>query len=245
MPSSNRSKSGEDLLSMPAMKPARDEVLQRQRQSTVKASSRAALIALRFLLSLLLLLLLYVLWQGQQQAELRAGQAEQRIAQLEALLATTGDELSQSDTAVRAQLKSLDNEVRKLWDNVWKKSKETFASQQGALEKLSLADSELKKIQQLAERERARTSTEISRYNAALDALSESLEGLQSETVSRDQQKVAQQRERQFLLEKIRLLERRVAANEEWVESINTFRQQVNQALLRRVERPSEPPQLQ
>ena len=60
-------------------------------------------------------------WAYQLQQQLQTSNAEltaatQRISDLEDLLSDTDETVNQSATAMRAQLKLLDTEVRKLWD---------------------------------------------------------------------------------------------------------------------------------
>jgi chromosome segregation ATPase len=49
---------------------------------------------------------------------------EGRIADLEDRLADTDEGMSQNAAVQAAKIRELDSEVRKLWDNVWKRSKE-------------------------------------------------------------------------------------------------------------------------
>jgi DNA repair exonuclease SbcCD ATPase subunit len=49
---------------------------------------------------------------------------EGRIAELEDRLADTDEGMSQNAAVQAAKIRELDSEVRKLWDNVWKRSKE-------------------------------------------------------------------------------------------------------------------------
>ena len=66
-------------------------------------------------------------WQLQQQLDQAnvalVGYAE-RIGDLEARLSDTDEGMNQNATLQAAKIRELDTEVRKLWDNVWKKSKE-------------------------------------------------------------------------------------------------------------------------
>ena len=117
----------DELRNIPTMKPARDEVVQR-RQTPSRPPPSGSGGGKGFSFFLLLLVLaswagLYLLWEQANTARSQLQDSEKRIASLESQLANTGDEMSQSDAAVRIRLKELDTEVRKLWDNVWKKSK--------------------------------------------------------------------------------------------------------------------------
>src|SRR5690606_9437288 len=92
---------------------------------------------------LIVLLLLLVGWGGWQQWQLlQAQQLQQayqaRVADLEQRLSVTDESMSESSVAMQVKLKELDSEIRKLWDNVWKRSKEQLAEhdqQLGSLQK--------------------------------------------------------------------------------------------------------------
>ncbi|HCX27073.1 MAG TPA: hypothetical protein DHT34_05110, partial [Cellvibrionales bacterium] len=129
MPTRDPRRNNDDLSNIPAMKPAHDEVVNRRRQGRssssavipTQSSNRLGLLTL--LIAIAASAAAYYLYEENRAAAKVAMQTEIRIAALEAQLANTGDEMSQSDAAVRVRLKELDTEVRKLWDNVWKKSK--------------------------------------------------------------------------------------------------------------------------
>jgi uncharacterized coiled-coil protein SlyX len=69
-------------------------------------------------------------WQLQQQLDRAGSEMEsyaRRIGDLEARLSDTDEGMSQNAAVQAAKIRELDTEVRKLWDNVWKKSKERLA----------------------------------------------------------------------------------------------------------------------
>ncbi len=66
-------------------------------------------------------------WQLQErltQAGHTMERYERRIGDLEDRLADTDEGMNQNATVQAAKIRELDSEVRKLWDNVWKRSKE-------------------------------------------------------------------------------------------------------------------------
>jgi chromosome segregation ATPase len=66
-------------------------------------------------------------WQLQEtltQAGHTMDRYERRIADLEDRLADTDEGMSQNAAVQAAKIRELDTEVRKLWDNVWKRSRE-------------------------------------------------------------------------------------------------------------------------
>lgn len=50
-----------------------------------------------------------------------------RVADLENRLSVTDESMSESSVAMQIKIREMDFEIRKLWDNVWKKNKERFA----------------------------------------------------------------------------------------------------------------------
>jgi uncharacterized coiled-coil protein SlyX len=69
-------------------------------------------------------------WQLQQQLDRAGSEMEsyaRRIGDLEARLSDTDEGMSQNAAVQAAKIRELDTEVRKLWDNVWKKAKERLA----------------------------------------------------------------------------------------------------------------------
>ncbi|MBR9804959.1 hypothetical protein GYB62_00380 [bacterium] len=218
----------DELTSLPNMRAERDDVVSRSPagRSAEQVASKPAkgggglLAFLALLCALAAGAAAYWLWQQQQQAVEQLLDAQQRIAVLESQLASTGDEMSQSDAAVRVRLKELDSEVRKLWDNVWKKAKDTLAAHDTSLKQLTQQSSALKSQQ-------ASHAAQLTANAALLDELETT-----SATLTKQRQQVQQMADQLKQLDgDLRRLNARVADNEEWIESINAFRQQVNQRL--------------
>lgn len=169
-------------------------------------------------------------WQLQTQLEQTNKDLSDyatRISDLEARLSDTDEGMNQSAAGQAVKIAELDAEVRKLWDNVWKQSKERF-------EKLEAASaSQSKSIKRL--------DGSVSGTQAEVEAASDDLAKLKS--VAGDLARLmssarANQAEVERVadsLNRINLeltkLEKRVAGNEEWVASINAFRKQVNSSL--------------
>jgi chromosome segregation ATPase len=166
-------------------------------------------------------------WQLQQQLDQSSLELEryaERIGDLEARLSDTDEGMNQNATLQAAKIRELDSEVRKLWDNVWKKSK-------ARLEKLEASSaSQGKKV---AGMEQSLAAAETQLKGAAgdiakLKSVAGDLERLMS-SARANQSEVERVAD---TLNRINLdlakLDKRVEANEEWVGSINAFRKQVN-----------------
>lgn len=171
-------------------------------------------------------------WAWQLQEQLRESgylmsQYEQRISDLEDRLSDTDEGMSQNATLQAAKIRELDKEVRKLWDNVWKKASKRLDE----LEKDSARNT--KKI--------ASNSTAVTSEKAQLKSLSDDLAKLK--TVAGDLNRLmASAKTNQAEVERVAdslnrmnldfaKLGKRVQSNEEWVGSVNAFRRQVNASM--------------
>jgi|TARA_B100000767_G_scaffold197711_1_gene184688 chromosome segregation ATPase len=215
--------------SLPTMKPARDEVIQRRR--SVRGHSVSApkpgLTWVAIVIALISSASCYYLYTANLLAQERVLAAELRLTSLESRLTSAGDEMNQSDAAVRVQLKELDQEVRKLWDNVWKKSKKTLDTHSLNIKNLTTRTGKLGDQQTLSKKQLSALSGEIMGYSAALEELSDDFERLQVESKQLALMGSLLPKLNQGLDEH----DKRITANEEWVESINSFRRQVNRQL--------------
>jgi len=179
-------------------------------------------------------------WSGWQQwlllqSEQQLASYESRVAELEQRLSVTDENVSESSVAMQVKLKELDSEIRKLWDNVWKRASrqlEEHDQRLGALDKtLEGARTSLTRAEKTLE-EQQKTLTALGRQldkSSGLDATVELNKRQLQEQKIVVETLTGQVRELRELSSR---LEQRVVANEEWVQSINAFRRQVNRDLL-------------
>ena len=218
MPTRDPRRNNDDLSNIPAMKPAHDEVVNRRRQGRssssavipTQSSNRLGLLTL--LIAIAASAAAYYLYEENRAAAKVAMQTEIRIAALEAQLANTGDEMSQSDAAVRVRLKELDTEVRKLWDNVWKKSKVLLDEHSLNIKNLTTRTGSLGKDQKKVNKQVVELNAELMRYAASLDEINEAVEESQVSA----KQSAALQDKLPKLSRKMDSHEQRIKANEEW-----------------------------
>ena len=174
---------------------------------------------------------LYFLWSEYEVTRQEMQRANDRITSLEGQLASTGDEMSQSDAAVRVQLKGLDKEVRRLEQNR-KKDKELLLQHEKSVKNLTTRTSNTKTKQ-------SALVSQTTSLSAALDEVVETIDSVDFDTLS-DQ------------LNAINILKQRLADMESKQSEINerldandAFRRQAN-ARLGAIENPaSSAPQLQ
>ncbi len=160
---------------------------------------------------------------------------ELRISDLERQLSVTDESMSESSVAMKVKLRELDFEIRKLWDNVWKKSKERLAEHDALLEKQQKSINAAEAFVASTRSQLAKNDTVVEDLRKQLKATEQmkervaanvkALSGIQATAES-----AADKSNR--LTSEVAKLERRLETNEEWIESINGFRRQVNRDLI-------------
>ena len=165
-------------------------------------------------------------WQLQQQLQqsdevLRDYAA--RIGDLEARLSDTDEGKNQNAELQAAKIRELDSEVRKLWDNVWKKADQR-------LDKLESASSSQGKKISAAEKTANATSAKVSSAEkdlAKLKSVAGDLERLMTSAKANQSEveRVADTLNRINL--DVNKLNKRVQANEESAKSVDAFRRQI------------------
>ncbi len=166
-------------------------------------------------------------WQLQEQlkqASNTLNDYELRIGDLEARLSDTDEGMSQNAAVQAAKIRDLDTEVRKLWDNVWKQSKERL----GKLEASSKTYN--KKI---AANEKSLKATQTKVSSAADDlAKLKNVSGDLSRLISSAKANQAEVERVADTLNRINLdlakINRQVKSNEEGIRATDAFRRQVN-----------------
>ena len=221
-----------DRLDMPNVRPARDELGRRNTATHRDLSGSSAGSTLLGWIAMLVagaaIAAAYYLWQNLNLMADDLSLAANRIASLESQLINTGDELNQSDAAVRVSLKAVDTEVRRLEQNR-RVHKTSLDKHEKSIGSLSASLKEQKKTASSLSASLKSTTAQLTSLSAEIDEMSEVLSG----------GSIAEQREQlqntitklNQLIRNVEQLETRVAANEEWVDSINAFRKQVNQQL--------------
>ena len=131
----------------------------------------------------------YLLNEQLQSSRQQLTSAGDRLQVLEQRLSVTDESMSQSSVALQVKIKEMDGEIRKLWDNVWKRAKQDLA-QHG--KDIAALQAQLKTQQVLSD-------------------IQDSANALNTSNAD---------------------LEKRVAGAEEWVDSFNGYRTQMNRKLL-------------
>ncbi|MFQ3324123.1 MAG: chromosome segregation ATPase [Pseudomonadales bacterium] len=187
-------------------------------------------------------------WIAEMQKQLQASSNllvtyQENMQALEQRLSITDESMMQSDTQFEDKVKVLDSEVRKLWDNVWKKTKTELAKHDKAL-----AEQNKKIISHNAtiaslEKTNANIDSKLGTNQIAISALNEQLYVAndnataivksQTQMTGLAQSLKAVKESTGSLTSQQQDLLKRVIEAEEWVESFNGYRREVNQKLLR------------
>ena len=137
---------------VPKMTPAHDEIASYQRNKSrgslksslgdIPENTGTSSTTVKSVLTVVILLLVITsagsvyLYLKLQKADSVLQAYDARITDLEQRLSVTDESMSESSVAMKVKLRELDTEVRKLWDNVWKKSKQRFAEYDSQFKRL-------------------------------------------------------------------------------------------------------------
>lgn len=166
-------------------------------------------------------------WQLQQrleQADHQLASYSGRLADLEDRLSDTDEGLSQNTEAMAVKIKELYSEVDKLWASAWRRNKANIEELQASSKSHGDSVASLKKSMTGVESQIEDAAADL----AKLKGVAGDLERLMASARANgaEVERVADS------LNKINLelskLNKRVQSNEEWVDSINAFRRQIN-----------------
>jgi chromosome segregation ATPase len=223
--------------------PERDEVASYQRQKSTRSKSEASssgggagllarlVITMGLVVGVVACAWVYQLQLELQRADILMLQYEKRISDLEERLSDTDESVNQSGVAIQVKIKTLFSEVDKLWASAWRKNKADIA----ANKRLVIASASALKVQKNAlatqtknVASQADILTSVDKRVTQLDKLTAPLSQMTAKATANQRQleKLGDQMYRLNL--DFALLTKRVSTNEEWVESINGFRKQVN-----------------
>jgi len=166
-------------------------------------------------------------WQLQQQlgaAEIQMTDYASRISDLEDRLSDTDEGMSQNAALQAAKIRELDTEVRKLWDNVWKKSKQRLAALENTDRKQASKNADYQKRLDSADNKLQSVAVDVSKLKsiaAELKTITDNARRNQAEV-----ERVADDINR-LNLEYARLA-KRVGSNDEAIGAIDAFRGQIN-----------------
>lgn len=241
-------KDDDSLTEIPSMVPDRDELAARRAQQAPRKSAQkkggggggSGFLWWSVVLVLLVGLLGLGFLLSQTSNRLKHEQAQlddyqQRIAALEKKLSVTDKSVSSSSTATKARIADLDHEIRKLWDNVWRRSKKELAEHDAQIDKLNARIEKLNAAADDQSKTMKTLNSKIGETQLSLKVLSDQLDAAgdiptQLKTINGQLSGIKSD------LAKLKAsqakLGKRVNDVEGWVASFNAYRKQVNDRLL-------------
>lgn len=234
----------DDIVTVPGLSVSRDDVDYYRQHNRRKSApvpevtaeaaaaptSKLALISL-FLIVVGLALVSFYLYQELKISQTELAENYRRIDQLEKRLSFTDENMNQSGASLQSRLQTMDVEVRKLWDNVWKKSKERMDNMDAALAKTEAQQKKLAQILEKLQKESAGDKDALSNLEKRAAELDKT--ALMAKNAQASMQTVLKSTEKQTgklndLEEDVDSLKSRLQSNEDWIRSVNEFRKQVN-----------------
>ncbi|MCR8923631.1 hypothetical protein NO559_12680 [Dasania sp. GY-MA-18] len=236
-----------------AITPARDEIASYKRTQTKGALNSLGVVpdvqtggsasnTLKIILaSVVVVLILTAVLAGFLQQRLKAAEytlklTEARVAELESRLSVTDESLGESSAAMKVKLRELDFEVRKLWDNVWKKSKQRLEVLETKQQSHDKSLNNVKTFIDRTEQKLAQNEQVTTKLNQKLQTLDQ----LSSQLANNERKLKAQESNLEKTNDKVnqfntRLIkaERLAADNKERLDSVDHFRRKVNADLLK------------
>lgn len=219
----NQPNSRDDLGNTPRMSAERDGLVERRKtpRPSGNGSGGGVWRTVAIIVIVMLVGAIYFLWAEYQNMQLNVAQADSRIAALESQLVSTGDEMSQSDAAVRVQLSGIDKEVRRLEQN--RRSDKTM---------LQTHDKNIKNLTTRSSQNKKTSDAIKQQMTAQAAELDELLELVNNVNFAQEAKKLQQaMAQLQATNDEVGVLGKRVSDTEEWLSAIDAFRQQVNARL--------------
>lgn len=243
-------KDNDPLVDAPSITPSRDEIASFQRNKKSKAglagslgsvpdsaASTSSSTGIKAVLVLLIIALLgTAAVAGFLQQRLSAAEStllgyEQRLASLEERLSVTDESMSESSVAMQVKLRELDGEVRKLWDNVWKRSKQRFAVLETQAAKHDASLKNHQKVIDSAEQRLTKNKAVMDNLAAQLqviDKLRPLIEKNNKRFMVLQSSQETNSDKVNSLSNKVVKLDRAVKDSAERLDSVDAFRRQVN-----------------
>lgn len=237
---------------MPSIVPGRDDIDGQANRRSARGDRRrsdrsggnggggSGILARLFITVSLVVAAVACAWAWQLQQELKAADSAiqdyaQRISDLEDRLSDTDEGMAQSAelqaiklTELDGEVDELESEIRKLWDNVWKKSKARLDALEAAGAKQGPVMAQMQEDIDGVQSQLEAASGDLAKLKGVAGDLSRLMANAKAN--QSEVERVADTLNRIEL--EMNKLSKRVQANEEWVGSVNAFRKQVNASLI-------------
>lgn len=236
----------DDLVEVPSIAISRDDVdhyRQNNRRKatpapevvlTAPASSSKVSVIMLFVMAVGLALVSFYLYQELQVSKTELAENYRRIELLEKRLSSTDETLNQSGATLQSRIQEMDGEVRKLWDNVWKKSKERLDALDASIKRNEAQQKKLSEALAKLEKDNESGKTALNKLEqraAEFDKVAVIAKNAQASIDSVQKTSEKQVAKITAAQDEIDSMKSRIKANEEWIRSVNEFRKQVNRDL--------------
>lgn len=162
------------------------------------------------------------------QAEAVLASSQERMVRVESKLQITDASMLEASDKAGDRFKELEFEIRKLWDNVWKKAKTQLADHDARIKAVSASQASTDKTAKANADALAQITTAQQALSSKLDdqqqALSKRLAALEADLASQQGELNVRLSELESGLADV---EKRLVETEEWIKSTNAFRRQV------------------
>ena len=176
--------------------------------------------------------LIYALLQQSESLE----SAQNRIADLENRLSTTDESVNQSSVALQVKVKELKDktddlwkQMDKLWASAWRRNQTEIASHTKSIEKHQSSISEAAILLEALEKQNKALLNDVSNLKQKSSDVTSIQKSLQKQELELSKLQQTFKSMQQSQLSNKALAEE----NAEWIQSINVFRKQTNQAISR------------
>ncbi len=219
---------------IPMVAPASDEIASYNRARSAKPGARAASTGMgggaKFLLFIALLLAAaacggaYYLFEELKKTSAALESSTARVESLEQRLSSTDESVSESTTVQGVKIKELTSEVDKLWASAWRKNQAEIGKYS---KQLATQTANLDKVRESLKAQQENL-TNVQNQLGEAQAMSSIVKEVQASSIAHQ----AQLSELDDTLAALKVsasgLQKKVTENEEWVQSFNTFRKQMN-----------------
>ncbi|MEX2489397.1 MAG: hypothetical protein WD356_07715 [Pseudomonadales bacterium] len=228
--------------SIPSITPARDEVASYRRSSRGEAPKQVNFNGLLVFVIVVMAIMMavggYALYQVQQRLEesnVLLTKGQENVRMLEERLQATGTDVSKTLSTVQGRLDTNENEIRKLWDVSNKRNKQWIRDNEEAVANLKSTQSNVSgRVNDL----QGNISKIVSRFNELANEMTTVRDDLldsNEEMSTRISMLQGQVEDQAVQVEShnrsVNSLNQQVKRNEEAIEAIDRYRQQVNQRL--------------
>ena len=160
------------------------------------------------------------------QTRVELNSARNLLSSVTGEISATGESLSEKDSAIRSELKTVNHEIRKLWDLANKRNKKDISAHDARLDKL--------------ENQAGKVGKEVSKATSEAKSVKSSVTDLEVSLQKLVSQQVADKSEMLAALDALKIrvsaIEKQAADQTKWQadveKSVDNFRVQVNRKLL-------------